>query len=165
MNRIERIRAKRQELDAQEQKRQDNMRETIALYKQKIEALTPEISEILELAKELLNNGLPLGEYVREFIGKRQKFECDGFNHTLGFYFRHEDRSRYLYGIGIEGGGCCGRDFCVSIDGEIIENPLDHVGFYRDYDSAYWDFCNKCKRFLCSFDNFRKEFLDYVDSL
>ena len=165
MNRIEKIRAKRQALDAQAKSEQERKEQTVKFYTNRLKQLAPRINELMRLAGELLKNDIPLGRRQEQHFGYQDEFVTEGIYHRLGFYIKYKDGYNYLIGIGIEGGGCCGNDLVVDNNGTITENPIDekHARWY--YNKAYEDFCHKCQEFLGGFDKFEKKVFDYVDNL
>lgn len=165
MNRIEKIRAKRQALDAQAKSEQERKEQTVKFYTNRLKQFAPRINELMQLAMELLKNDIPLGKRYKDLVFYKDEFVTEGIHHRLGFYFKYENGRRYLLGIGIEGGGCCGHDLAVNTNGTIIKNPLDIIIGCRDYEKAYTDFCGKCQDFLEEFDEFEKKVFDYVDNL
>ena len=66
-----------------------------------------------------------------------------------------------LEGIGIEGGGCCGRDLCVGADGNIIKGmPLRYCdGSYSEGEHR------KMKRLLDGFCEFERNVINYIENL
>jgi hypothetical protein len=109
----------------------------IATYADRIKA-------IIEVGSKLVESKLPLG--------KQSCFESDGWNHRFGFV---TEGSRILspdnwkiIGIGREGGGWAGNDFLVNSDGEVVE-----------YSQIY-----NCESWTEKFEQFEKDFYDYVDN-
>lgn len=164
MNRIEKIRAKRQALDAQAKSEQERKEQNVKFYTNQLKNLAPRINELMSLARELLKNDIPLGKRIKDIVYK-DEFVTEGIYHKLGFYIKYENGFSYLIGVGIKGGGCRGNDLAVDSNGTIIENPLDERSIRWHDDSAYVDFCGKCREFLGGFDEFEKKVFDYVDNL
>ena len=166
MNRFEKIRAKRQSLDAQEMAREQKAANEVAAYTARIKALAPRIDELTQIAGELLRNDLPLGRPRADWWYEKGELETDGISHRLGFVMHCENGKRmFCYEIGIEGGGCDGNDIVVDRCGNITKNPLDKVIGLWTSERAHWDFCNKCERLLSAFDAFEEKVFDYVDNM
>ena len=159
MNRIEKIRAKRQELDdAYEEKRIETIR-LIESYEKRIEELTPEITELIDIAIELIECDFPLGKAgvcieKDEFVSRQD--EC-----KLGFLVEwqvSETNKYHVHGIGFGG------NFYVK-DDEIIGTPLNNVGIEYTLEDAQDKHIELCKEFFEQFDDFKQRVFDYVDNL
>ena len=173
MDRLEKIRAKRAELDAEADAKVQAMNDNVARYTKAIKGLKNRLNEMFKVADEMVANRIRFGG-VRIHLGMESGdiFETNGIDHNLGFYFEYKKGwGRRLHarigvlGIGIEGGGCCGNNIMIDRNGDIIKNPLSHVIGLWTYDDAYHDFCGKASRFLKEFDEFERKFYDYVDNL
>lgn len=143
----------------EKQKREDALESE---YTARIKALAPRIAELMDIASELMNNGISLGRknYTR---GYKDEFVTEGICHNLGFYFPFVNDKRCFRGIGIEGGGCCGHDLGVDRYGNIITSAYSFPESLFG-NSRHFDFCSKCKQFLDNFDSFEKRVFDYVDT-
>lgn len=143
---------------------EERKKEIIKKYEQDIKALAPRIKQLMEIAVALLKNNIPLGKRGTTITGSYDDaFETDGIHHGLGFFFRYERGYKYLVGIGIKGGGCCGKDLAVNKDGDMVVKIDPHYHSYMYF--GFNDYCNKCKTFLQKFDDFEKNVNDYVDNL
>lgn len=162
-DRLNKIAQKRAELDKKEQDERTRKVNTIQYYNRAIKELAPRIDVLLDIAKSLLENNIPIGKRVKAFIGYDEELVTEGINHKLGFYFTYKDRHRCLVGIGIAGGGCCGHDLAVNAFGNMVVSIDPNYNSYQ-YD-GYSDFCCKCKQFLNDFDDFEKRVFQYVDNL
>jgi hypothetical protein len=173
MDRLEKIRAKRAELDADAMKKVNQMMENITLQTSNIKALESRIKEIMVVADEMVKNKIRFGgAWIHLGMEHGDIFETNGITHQLGFIFEYQKgRGRdfpyrlSVVGIGIQGGGCDYQDIVVDRNGDIIKNPLNHVIGCWTQLNAYNDFCNKTSRFLKEFDEFERKFYDYVDNL
>ena len=162
-DRLGKIANKRAELDRQEQDERTKKEQTIQNYARAIKALAPRIDELLEIAKSLVENKISVGRKVKGFIGYDEELVAEGIDHKLGFYFAYKRGDRCLVGIGIVGGGCCGRDLAVNALGNMVVeiNP-----YYSSYlYNGYFDYCQKCKQFLNDFDDFERRVNAYIDNL
>ena len=169
MDKIEmmaKIHAKRILLDEQTRNEQQKKNDEVARYAKAIHDLQPRISDLIDIATELLHNRLPLGKRIKNICGGYDdEFETDGCHHQLGFFFEWENGKRFFKGIGIEGGGCCGNDLLVDKFGTIIKNPVETAFARWTYENAYYDYCKKCKQFLDRFDDFEERVYNYVNNL
>ncbi len=166
MDRLEKIRAKRQELDDQKQKECDERTRNVEHYANAIKALAPRLNGLYTLAMECVKNDIPLGkksslhgmEHFPEFVS-------EWWYHRPGFIVsQHPQPNEEVY-FGVIGGGACGHSLVIDKDGIITNNPLDKVCGCWTRENAYHDYCNKCQSFLQSFDKLEKGFLAYIDSL
>jgi len=166
MDRLEKIRAKRQELDEQKQNECDERIRKVEDYTNAIKALAPRLKELHSLATECVKNGIPLGNR-KSLHGEVHfpEFVSEWWYHRPGFIVSQYPKPNEEITFGIIGGGACGNSLVIDKDGNIIKNPLDKVCGCWTYENAHHDFCNKCQSFLKSFDEFEKGFLAYIDSL
>lgn len=109
----------------------------IATYADRIKA-------IIEVGSALVRNKMPLGE--------KDCFESNGWDHRFGFMVEgsrlvNPDKWR-IVGIGREGGGWSGNNFTVNFEGEVVE-----------YENIY-----TCESWTEKFEQFEKNFYDYVDN-
>ena len=162
--RLAKIANKRAQLDALASAEQMKKVQTIAYYANKLKMLAPRIKDLMEIANSLVENDIPLGQTTTE-LGMKYKdaFVAEGIHHRLGFFFERLNGENYLVGIGIEGGGCCGHDLVVNDDGYMEKHPDYNYASYQY--TGYWDYCDKCKRFLNEFDDFERRVYAYVDNL
>lgn len=147
--------------DAEERKRKESY-DRMCNFEDKIGELASRISELIEVANEMIVNGLQLGDFVGDYNTKSPRFISDGIFHRFGFIVdgcvfkssgsNHDPRNIKILGVGKCGGGCCGSNFTVNKDGVIISWNMSVYG--RGIDD-----------FLSKFDKFEKEFYEYVDSL
>lgn len=166
MERIEKIRAKRQELDAQAQNERDERTRKVEYYTNAIKALAPYLNELYILAKECVKNGITLGNWKNLHGSKHYpEFVSEWWYHKPGFIVSQCPKPNEEVYFGIIGGGADGEDLVIDKDGNFIKNPLEHIVGRWTYENAHWDFCNKCQRFLKGFDEFKNGFLAYVDNL
>lgn len=166
-SRFDKIRKAAEKRDQELQKKRDAVQEKVQTYTDRIQSYAPRIANLIDLAQELVKNGLTLGRIVPWAAGfKREEFWAEGIYHGVGF-IREVKNGRVCLPdrIGIEGGGCDGYDIEINRYGKIMKNPLDIIIGTRTRENAEWDFFNKCERFFKEFDNFEKRVLEYVDSL
>jgi len=171
--RIEKVRAKRQALDAQAREVEEMRNSKIKHYTDAIKHLAPRLKEMMEVADEMVMNKISFGgQWLSHGIPHGDNFETNGIKHGVGFVFQYEkgwgrslNHRLGVIGVGIEGGGCCGKSLVVSKDGDIVVNPLDKVIGTWTYDDAFHDFIGKAESFLKGFDAFESRFYDYVDNL
>lgn len=109
----------------------------IATYADRIKA-------IIEVGSALVRNKMPLGE--------KDCFQSNGWDHRFGFMVEgsrlfNPDKWR-IVGIGREGGGWSGNNFTVNFEGEVVE-----------YENIY-----TCESWTEIFEEFEKDFYDYVDN-
>jgi hypothetical protein len=166
MNRIEKIREKRQQLDEAARREADDRNCKINKMIEAVKSLAPRISELMEVAQEMINQGINFPTYGNgSFV--YEHFVTDGVNHKLGFVFNGSRRDRTaVKGIGIRGGGCDGHSLMVDKNGLITVNPLDEgIEYPWMREHADWVFFDKTKRFLEAFDKFESDFYDFIDNL
>lgn len=145
---------------AEQQRKED----TIARYAVEIKALAPRIEKLMQVGQALLKNDIPLGKQTKNICGSYDdEFVTNGLSHHLGFYFSHGKNNSPLLGIGIEGGGCCGRSLAVNEKGDMVVKIDPHYHSYQYF--GYNDYCGKCKKFLDNFDSFEKRVYEYIDNL
>lgn len=147
--------------EAEDKKRAESY-ERMCNFENKIGELAPRISELIDVANEMIANGIQLGEFVGDWNTVSPKFISDGIFHRFGFIAdgslykssisNHDPRRILILGVGKCGGGCCGSNFTVNRDGIIISWNTDV--YKRGIDD-----------FLAKFDKFEKEFYEYVDNL
>ena len=137
--------------------------QTIVEYENKVIALAPRIKKLMEIAKAMLASDVPFGKRTKDMIGYDEEFITDGIKHHLGFYFEFAKDNSPLIGIGIKGGGCCGRNLAVDVNGNMVVKIDPYYHSYQ-YD-GYWDYCHKCKELLNNFDGFERRVYEYVESL
>lgn len=147
--------------DAEDNKRAESY-ERMCNFENKIGELANRISELIEVANEMIANGIQLGEFVGDWNVESPKFISDGIFHRFGFVVKgqvykssvtnHDPKIILIRGVGKCGGGCCGSDFIVDQEGIITSWNTDV------YNKGIDDFLTK-------FDKFEKEFYEYVDSL
>lgn len=161
--RLKKIQNKGAQIIAEAQSEEERKKEIIEKYEQDIKALAPRIAELIAIAVELNKNNIPFGKKTKDIIGYKEEFVTEGINHRLGFYFTYENSKKYLVGVGISGGGCCGRDLAVNEYGKMVKHPNPYYQSYQYY--GFTDYCKKCRQFLENFDDFEKRVNDYVDNL
>lgn len=147
--------------DAEEKKREES-HERMCDFENRIGALASRITDLIEVANEMVAGGIQLGEFVGDYNMKSPRFISDGIFHRFGFIVHgnalkssvanHDPRRIIILGIGKRGGGACGSDFIVDQEGIITSW---NTGVYK----------LGIKDFLSKFDKFEKEFYEYVDSL
>jgi len=162
-DRLNKIAAKGAELVANANAEQRMREQTIAKYASEIKALAPRIKTLVEIAKALIQNNIPLGNKKLDTIGYKEDLVSDGWYHTLGFFYKYESGKRHFLGIGIEGGGYAGLDMAVDENGDMVKRIDPYYQSYQ-YD-GYRDYCNKCEQFLTGFDAFEQRVNEYVDNL
>lgn len=123
------------------------------------------IKNLITVAQELCANNIPIGKMQRSICGfPEHELVSNGIEHHFGFIARKpfdESRNIGIYGIGHEGGGCCGTDFVLDETG---------VAKFSDHYCYEWD-RNYKVRILCFEQleqcllDFEKRFYEYVDSL
>lgn len=147
--------------EAEDKKRAESY-ERMCNFENKIGELATRISELIEVANEMIANGIQLGEFVGDWNSESPKFISDGIFHRFGFVVNgqvykssisyHDPKRILILGVGKRGGGCCGSDFIVDQDGVITSWNTDV--YHKGIDD-----------FLSKFDKFEKEFYEYVDNL
>lgn len=166
--RLEIIKQRKQKNDDAENNAIRERDEKLAKLRSDIKALAPRINDMLIVANELFANGISLGKLIKNYPWfDKEEFVAEGIHHRLGFIVVHNGGYKYApKEIGIYGGGCCGHDFYVDHNGDIVECGILHFGTNKccEYDPV-WDFIHKAKQFIDSFDDFEKRFYDYVDTL
>lgn len=161
MNRVEKIRAKRAELDEQVRREENERERNIKYYTERIKALAPRLRELHDVAIECMLNKIPLGNMTYLHGSPHYpEFESEWWYHRTGFIRKGNDVF-----FGKIGGGCCGENLMINKNGVIVANPLDVIIGTRTYERAYFDFCDKCASFLNAFDDFEKGFYSYIDNL
>ena len=126
-------------------------------YQAEFTKLGERINNLMTLGKTLLEQGMPIGEKYYEHGFYFDRLKTDGIHHNIGFVINHH----ILEGIGIEGGGCCGRDLCVGADGNIIRGmPLRYCdGSYSEGEHR------KMRRLLDGFCEFERNVINYIENL
>ena len=126
-------------------------------YQAEFSKLGERINTLITLGRTLLMMGMPIGEKYYECGFYYEKLVTDRIHHNIGFVINHG----ILEGIGIEGGGCCGRDLCVGADGIIIKGmPLRYCdGSYSEGEHR------KMKRLLDGFCEFERNVINYIENL
>lgn len=166
MDRFEKIRAKRQELDEQKQNECDERTRKVKYYEDEIKALAPRLKELHSLAKECIKNDIPLGKVTYLHGDKHYpEFVSEWWYHRPGFVVSQHPKPNEEVYFGVIGGGACGNSLVIDKDGIITNNPLNKTCGCWTYERAYHDYCSKCQSFLKSFDELEKGFLAYIDSL
>ena len=124
-------------------------------YQAEFSKLGERINTLITLGRTLLLMGLPIGEKYYECGFYYDKFVTDRIHHNIGFVVNHG----ILEGIGIEGGGCCGRDLCVGADGYIVR------GMPHYYDGYAKGEHQKMKKLLDGFCEFERNVINYIENL
>ena len=113
------------------------------------------INNLMTLGRTLLELDMPIGEKYYEHGFYFDRLKTDGIHHNIGFVINHH----ILEGIGIEGGGCCGRDLCVGADGNIIRGmPHYREGYVKGEHQ-------KMKKLLDGFCEFERNVVNYIENL
>ena len=163
--RISKIANKRVQLDNESAAEMKQRIDTICNLTDRIKAFQPRIAALMKVCAALCENKISIGKRIYRLGSYDEEFIAEGFFHKLGFYFVRFNRSSYLRGIGIRGGGACGNDLAVDERGFIFENPLNKAFGLWTEDKAYHDFKRKAESFLKGFDDFEKAVYEYVDNL
>jgi hypothetical protein len=163
--RISKIANKRVQLDNESIAENQQRVNTICNLTDRIKACQPRIAALMKVCAALCENKISIGKKIYRLGGYDEEFIAEGFFHKIGFYFVRFNRSNYLRGIGIRGGGACGNDFAVDERGFIFENPIERNCGRWTNDNAYRDFKDKAEKFINDFDAFEKAVYDYVDNL
>ena len=161
--RLNKISAKAQQIAEAENNEQLKKLETIEYYKNAIKSLASRLAELIKIGDALIENGISFGKRTKAIIGYDEEFITNGITHKLGFYFKYSKDNSPMIGIGIKGGGCCGRDLAVNKEGDMVVKIDPHYHSYMYF--GFNDYCNKCKQFLENFDEFEKRVYEYVDNL
>ena len=159
LERLNKISAKAQQIAEEENNEQLKKLEAIEYCKNAIKALAPRLTELMQIGDALIKNGISFGKRT----GYYEEFITNGLSHRLGFYFKYSKDNSPLIGIGIKGGGCCGRNLAVNEKGDMVVKIDPNYHSYKY--SGFNDYCNKCKQFLKDFDSFEKRVYEYVDNL
>ena len=126
-------------------------------YQAEFSKLGERINTLITLGRTLLMMGMPIGEKYYECGFYYEKLVTDSIHHNVGFVVTHG----ILEGIGIEGGGCCGSDLCVGVDGIIIKGMT-----LRYCDGSYSEGEHrKMKRLLDGFCEFERNVINYIENL
>lgn len=124
-------------------------------YQAELNKLGERINTLITLGRKLLELGMPIGEKYYEYGFFYEKLKTDGIHHNIGFVVTHG----ILEGIGIEGGGCCGGDLCVGVDGYIIRGmPRYREGYAKGEHQ-------KMKKLLDGFCEFERNVVNYIENL
>ena len=124
-------------------------------YQAEFSKLGERINTLITLGRTLLLMGMPIGEKYYEHGFYFDRLKTDGIHHNIGFVINHH----ILEGIGIEGGGCCGRDLCVGADGNIIRGmPHYREGYVKGEHQ-------KMKKLLDGFCEFERNVVNYIENL
>lgn len=125
-------------------------------YQAEFSKLGERINTLITLGRTLLMMGMPIGEKYYECGFYYEKLVTDRIHHNIGFVINH----RILEGIGIEGGGCCGGDLCVGVDGNITK------GMPKKYCDGYvGGEYRKMKKLLDGFCEFERNVVNYIENL
>lgn len=155
--RLEKIKAYKNHIDMLEKERIDAVKIKYDLLIDKVRALKPRISELIETANECLEYGIEINKYAINrncYSYVQGTFVSNGMYHRVGFILN----SGHISYVGIINGGACGiYDFVT--DGEKIayvrQNSNDtRVPGIEDLE-----------KFVNGFDEFEKQFYSYIDSL
>lgn len=167
MNRVEMIKdyATRKAIE-ELNKVANEQREYYVLYN-KIALLANEIKEIIEVGKSCIESGIIINGYRRLnniYKDSSCDFYTDGIKHRVGFYggkiINGDFRGiRPIRGVGIINSGACGNtNLFVDENGYAcgVDNTTGKVTQPRNKDM---------QRFLKEFDDFKRRFYTYVDSI
>ena len=126
-------------------------------YQAEFSKLGERINTLITLCRTSLLMDMPIGEKYYDHGFYFDRLKTDGIHHNIGFVINHH----ILEGIGIEGGGCCGRDLCVGADGNIIRGmPLRYCdGSYSEGEHR------KMRRLLDGFCEFERNVINYIENL
>lgn len=125
-------------------------------YQAELNKLGERINTLITLGSKLLELGMPIGEKYYECGFYYEKFVTDGIHHNIGFVVTHG----ILEGIGIKGGGCCGSDLCVGVDGNITKGmPKKYCDGYVEGEHR------KMKKLLDGFCQFETDVINYINNL
>ena len=122
--RISKIANKRVQLDNESAAEMKQRIDTICNLTDRIKAFQPRIAALMKVCAALCENKISIGKRIYRLGSYDEEFIAEGFFHKLGFYFVRFNRSSYLRGIGIRGGGACGNDLAVDERGFIFETHL-----------------------------------------
>lgn len=142
-------------------------------YMNKIKQLQSRIEKIIKIGNLCIENNIEIGQRGDKRTYKDNCFETEGIKHQLGFYRNHFQGyptykcNKYDY-IGFQNGGFCGDYDFLTNGKEIIEikqkrdhltPPLDNTSIYRE-PTIY-----QMSHFIAEFDNFEKEFYNFINNL
>ena len=154
-DKLARIRAKRAELDAQEEAKILKREMQVEALETEIEGMAKEIEEMCVCARELRVNKLPVGRNIPFHGIPHEEFVCGGDN-EIGFYFSSSF-------VGIACGGANGSRLVVNPYGKIVFSTLTNATVSDN--KAYEYFCNDASDFLNGFNEFKCKFEYYITNL
>ena len=149
---IAKIKQAKEKQIAAKQREEERRLSQYEISQQEFYKLADRINNLIQLGKQLMESGLPLGERYEECGFYYEKLKTDGVHHNIGFVvFLGE-----IIGIGIEGGGCDGGNLCVSATG-LISRGMPNA--YSEGEKR------KMQKLLDNFIKFEVEVVDYINRL
>lgn len=121
-----------------------------------IRVMKPDINNIITVAKAAQEAGIPLKvkEPLVDATYENGDFFTDAWTHKIGFvplmYMYNSP-----YGVGFEGGGCCG-DYDFFTDGLVICDKNRNNGHDKEASTEHLE------KFIEKFPEFEKAFYDYI---
>lgn len=162
--RIAKIRARARADEEKKRKEEEEKQKRFECAKESIQKLAPRIANLIDLVNACIKNKVvPYKPTKGVTVGSsRNFFEAEGFFHQLGFD-RNLDSMREVEELAIINGGACGDiDLYVGRDG--VPYGYRAKSFY--HNATYTEpRTQDMEKFLRQFDNFEKEFLDFIDNL
>ena len=153
---IAKIKQSKEKQIAAKQQETERRRRQYEVYQNEFYKLADRINNLIQLGKQLMESGLPLGERYEECGFYYEKLKTDSVHHNIGFVVS----DGLIEGIGIKGGGCYGRDLCVDSDGKIIKGmPKKYCDDYNEGEQK------KMQKLLDNFIRFEVDVVDYINRL
>lgn len=124
-----------------------------------IQVMKPNIDNIITVAKAAQEAGIPLkvNSALVDATYENGDFFTDAWTHKVGFvplmYMYNSP-----YGVGFEGGGCCG-DYDFFTDGLVICDRNRDNGHDREASTEHLE------KFIERFPEFEKAFYDYIEKV
>ena len=149
---IAKIKQARANQIAAKQREEERRLSQYEIYQQEFYKLADRINKLIQLGKQLMEAGLPLGERYEECGFYYEKLKTVSVHHNIGFVvFLGE-----IIGIGIEGGGCDGGNLCVSATG-LISRGMPNA--YSEGEKR------KMQKLLDNFIRFEVDVVNYINRL
>lgn len=120
--------------------------------------LAPRIKDLLIIGRALVDAGIPLGKKT-PFPDDSNELVSNCWSHRVGYVVDYGCK----FGIGMLGGGACGKHFAVDENGKTTSLGGSLDGWFiseKDYD-----FILKARAFIYGFDEFDKKVSEFVNNL
>ena len=147
MERLKNLENYAAEKEIEEKRKIEKERQEEMAMIENIKSLKPRIDDLLLVANSCLSNGISIENHEWNYLNyKHGHFAADATTHHLGF---STHRGKAIHYLEIRGGGY--DDYNLITDGYIVDVQGEKLYVL--------------KRFLNEFDEFEKEFYDYVDKV